>query len=272
VGGLGGTPEYMSPEQAVGAAVDPRSDVYACGALLFHAVTGQQPFTGKHPLEVIMQVADNRPAPAPSTYFPNIPPQLERIIVKALSKAPEERHQSATDLAAELNAFLRGDAPAVAAFRPVTMGAAPPARPSARPGSDAGLRGVPAAVAISSPARTSDRPPPDTLRSRLNAQQGPPSDEAPTPRVVVPAPSSPGEPAPQSIKVGGDPAQADVDPMAVTTALDSVHIREEPAATRRGLDRQVLAKQRKTVPAWAIVVGLVVLAGLAWLVRHLRFG
>ena len=106
VGTVVGTPEYMSPEQARGSPpVDARSDIYACGVLLYQLVTGKLPFRGDSPLEVILQHIERPPDP-PSTLVPDLHPGLERIILRALAKWPGERQPSAAALAEELAAVL----------------------------------------------------------------------------------------------------------------------------------------------------------------------
>jgi serine/threonine protein kinase len=106
VGTVVGTPEYMSPEQARGVPpVDARSDVYACGVLLYQLVTGKLPFRGDSPIEVILQHIERAPAP-PSAIEPSLHPGLERIILKALAKWPAERQESAQQLADEVAAIL----------------------------------------------------------------------------------------------------------------------------------------------------------------------
>jgi serine/threonine-protein kinase len=267
VGGLVGTPEYMSPEQAVGGAVDARSDLYACGVLLFHAVTGQQPFTGKHPLDVIMQVGDkDKLAPLPSSILPSIPPDLERIIVKAMSKPPEHRYQSAAELAADLGAFLRGGA----------VRAPPSVRPAMGSDPGEGLLAAGGTLMITTP-RISERPPPDTLRSRAaaggQAQNPPPS------RVNVPSPAAFMAPTPP---VAETEPSSDVDPLAQTAAVDSMRQpspettrtpsrgRDEPAETRRGLDRQALSNRRNALPTWVIVLAALVVGTLIGVALYLR--
>jgi eukaryotic-like serine/threonine-protein kinase len=106
VGTVIGTPEYMSPEQARGIPmVDARSDVYACGVLLYQLVTGRLPFTGDSPIDVILQHVEREPVP-PSAMVPSIHPGLERIILTALAKWPAERQQSARMLAEQIAAIL----------------------------------------------------------------------------------------------------------------------------------------------------------------------
>jgi eukaryotic-like serine/threonine-protein kinase len=106
VGTVVGTPEYMSPEQARGVPpVDARSDVYACGVLLYQLVTGKLPFRGDSPIEVILQHIERVPE-RPSAIEPSLHPGLERIILKALAKWPAERQESAQRLADEITAIL----------------------------------------------------------------------------------------------------------------------------------------------------------------------
>ena len=152
VGAIIGTPEYMAPEQATGLPIDARSDVYSCGVLLFHAVTGRAPFTGATPIDVIVQVTQE-PPPRPSTLLPSIHPKLEAIILKALAKLPDNRFQSARELGRELAAILP-ELSGTPGHKPTAAAAA--ARVS-------GLPGVPGEVTISSEGNA--EVPPVTLRS-----------------------------------------------------------------------------------------------------------
>jgi tetratricopeptide (TPR) repeat protein len=120
VGALAGTPAYMSPEQAKGAAeVGPAADVYGLGATLYEALVGEPPFTGAAHL-VLQRVIEDEPRP-PRALNDAIPRDLETICLKCLAKEPHRRYASAAELAADLRRFLQG--------RPV---AARPIRPWAR--------------------------------------------------------------------------------------------------------------------------------------------
>lgn len=85
-----GTPEYMSPEQAQGSTIDGRSDLYAIGILLYELLTGQVPFEGKGPIQVIRQHLMNSPQP-PSELLPGLHPKLEHLILWLLTKNPQQR-------------------------------------------------------------------------------------------------------------------------------------------------------------------------------------
>jgi len=116
-----GTPFYMAPEQAVDARrCDARSDIYALGATLYHLLCGRPPFTGDSAFE-IMQKHVSGACPPPSTLNPETPPQLERIIARAMMKKPEDRYQSAEEMLRDLET-LKAELSGVP-----TSGGAPPA-------------------------------------------------------------------------------------------------------------------------------------------------
>lgn len=96
-----GTPLYLSPEQARGAQVDGRSDLFALGALLYECVAGRPAFSGSNVIEIGAQVLHVDPQP-PSRFNQRVPPELDRLVLKALAKRPEDRFQSADEMAAEL--------------------------------------------------------------------------------------------------------------------------------------------------------------------------
>ncbi|WP_433530790.1 Stk1 family PASTA domain-containing Ser/Thr kinase [Micromonospora sp. CA-263727] len=96
-----GTAQYLSPEQARGEAVDARSDVYAAGCVLFELVCGHPPFVGDSPVSVAYQHVREAP-PTPSDLNPDVTPAVDAIVLKALSKNPLNRYQSAGEMRADL--------------------------------------------------------------------------------------------------------------------------------------------------------------------------
>jgi serine/threonine protein kinase/TolB-like protein/Flp pilus assembly protein TadD len=103
-----GTMGYMSPEQAQGKTkeIDHRSDIFSFGCILFEAITGQRPFTGKDRIEVLNKLI-REPAPPLSSLNPNAPADLQRIVRRCLAKDPEQRYQSIKDVAIELKEVRR---------------------------------------------------------------------------------------------------------------------------------------------------------------------
>jgi serine/threonine-protein kinase len=99
-----GTPLYMAPEQALGQKTDARTDIYACGVVLFQMLTKRLPFEAATPLQVMLKHIE-APAPKPSSLVPNVDPELERICMKALRKKPESRYQTARAMRAKLRAM-----------------------------------------------------------------------------------------------------------------------------------------------------------------------
>ena len=102
-----GTAQYLSPEQARGETVDSRSDVYSTGCLLYELLTGRPPFVGESPVSVAYQHVREQADP-PSTLDPELPPEIDAIVMHALTKPVEERYQSAAAMRADIERFLSG--------------------------------------------------------------------------------------------------------------------------------------------------------------------
>ena len=100
---VSGTPMYMAPEQAVGdRAIDARADIYALGAMMYACLTGQPPFTGENAFAVMMAHARD-PVVPPSQIRPDVPDDLERVVLCCLAKKPGERYPDAKSLARALD-------------------------------------------------------------------------------------------------------------------------------------------------------------------------
>jgi len=111
-----GTAQYLSPEQARGEAVDARSDVYAAGCVLYELLAGEPPFTGDTPVAVAYRHVREDPIP-PSKVNPAIPAALDAVVLKALSKNPLNRYQSAAEMRSDLVRVRSGQNP----MAPVVM-------------------------------------------------------------------------------------------------------------------------------------------------------
>jgi beta-lactam-binding protein with PASTA domain/predicted Ser/Thr protein kinase len=106
-GSIVGTAQYLSPEQARGGEVDPRSDLYSLGVVLYELLTGKTPFDGETPVEIAMKHLSNAPKP-PSKLRPDVPRELDMVVLRALAKNPDERYQSADEMEADLERVARG--------------------------------------------------------------------------------------------------------------------------------------------------------------------
>jgi eukaryotic-like serine/threonine-protein kinase len=103
-----GTAQYFSPEQAQNEPVDARSDLYSLGVVLYELLTGQVPFTGSSPVAIAYRHVKDPPVP-PSRLNPQVPAEMEAIVLRLLAKHPDNRYSSAKELKDDLNRFLRGE-------------------------------------------------------------------------------------------------------------------------------------------------------------------
>src|SRR5213592_1311943 len=106
-GSIIGTAQYLSPEQAKGAPVDQTSDIYSVGIVLYELLTGTVPFTGETPVEIAMKHLSQTPEP-PSAKRPEVPHDLDLVVLRALAKDPADRYQSSEEMDADLARVERG--------------------------------------------------------------------------------------------------------------------------------------------------------------------
>ena len=107
-GSIIGTAQYLSPEQARGAPVEESSDLYSTGVVLYELLTGKVPFTGETPVEIAMKHLSQAPE-APSAIRPEIPRDLDLVVLRALAKEPADRYRSASELDRDLELVARGE-------------------------------------------------------------------------------------------------------------------------------------------------------------------
>lgn len=105
-GSLLGTPHYMAPEQAMATQVDVRTDIYAVGVMLYEGVTGQRPFQANSLFELLHKQVNEQPVP-PRQLRPDLPPDYESVILRAMAKNPDHRFQSTAEMARALEVVSR---------------------------------------------------------------------------------------------------------------------------------------------------------------------
>jgi serine/threonine-protein kinase len=200
-----GTPEYMSPEQATGADLDPRSDLYSMGIILYEMLTGRVPFRAKTMLNVMIMQVEGAPA-KPSIMAEDVHPGLEAVCLRALEKSPDDRFASAREMRAELRAAIGiKDAGAGNSTRPPPMRSVTPSgRPAALVQGDDARGSAKVARASTKEAaakKTSDRPPADSRK------------EAATPKVgSVRSRTQPAKDKPRALAASPAPAAASAQP------------------------------------------------------------
>jgi serine/threonine protein kinase len=160
-----GTFQYMAPEQLEGLEADARTDIFALGVLLYEMTTGQRAFEGGSRTSLIAAIVSSQPAPV-STIQPTTPPALDHVVRKCLEKDPEDRWQSAHDVAGEL-AWISQAGSQAGVAAPVSIRRRAPRPAWRRPSASAERRGN-ASRGASPPSVSSPPPPssPSTFRSR----------------------------------------------------------------------------------------------------------
>ncbi len=135
-GGVVGTPSHMAPEQGLGEKLDGRSDQYAMGVILFEMLTGRLPFTAENPMALMLKHI-NEPTPSPRLFNNSIPAPVESVILRLLSKEPDERYASAGEMVKAIEKAMsgKGDASTIAMPGDSTAGTLPMDSPPGGAGS-----------------------------------------------------------------------------------------------------------------------------------------
>lgn len=178
-----GTLGYMAPEMAQGAGDDPRSDVYALGVMTFELLTGRLPFEG--PALAVVSQHLTKPPPSPRTIDASIPPAVERLVLRALAKHPDDRFPSMRHFIAALEAAAPADAPHLAPAPQPSL--APKPSPPRAP-SPSFPAAVSSADVVDLDARPHAPPPP---ASQAHADEPPPPPMPGEPSRFRPPPDAP---------------------------------------------------------------------------------
>jgi eukaryotic-like serine/threonine-protein kinase len=120
-----GTPDYMAPEQGMTSIVDERVDIYALGVVFYELVTGRRPYRADTPMAVMLK-KNTEPLPRPTSLVPDLPPDVENHLLKALARDPANRFQTMTEMAVSLENFAEGKLPASKAPPAKQPDSAPP--------------------------------------------------------------------------------------------------------------------------------------------------
>ena len=160
-----GTPNYMAPEQVRGHALDGRTDLFSFGVMLYEMTTGEKPFAGNNVTTIIYKIIHENPTP-PRELDVTIHPGLDKVIMKALAKKPEERYQTGAELARELQNYksLGANTDSTQEIPSSSFPAATGAAPSPAQAKPSAKSAAPAAVAGSTPKPRKMQPPPVSMK------------------------------------------------------------------------------------------------------------
>ncbi|MFF7994075.1 protein kinase [Kitasatospora xanthocidica] len=251
-----GTPQYLSPEQALGKPVDARSDLYSVGVMLFEMLTGQLVFDGDSAFSIAYKHVQEEP-PAPSALNRSVTPEVDAFVAQALRKDPAHRFQSAAAMRDEAERLIQaakggGSGHQLQASTPLVINEGP--------------RSVHAAP------QNQQTPPPQYLQ-----QGGQPQYQTPPPAYQTPRPQAPHTPHPQYLQQGGQP-QYQTPPPAYQTPRPQAPHTPHPQYLQQGGPQQAHTPPPQPMPPYqqpkasggcstavvvvGIIIGVLVLAGI----------
>ena len=163
-----GSPQYFSPEQAAGQAPSPASDVYSLGVVMYETLTGKLPYADSHPDDLSRSHRESMPI-SPRRINPDIPPALEQIILKVLSKEPSGRYRTADQLGRVLITFSKGAGLTEPVVPPSVAETIPPQDPTVKPAAGAAAAAV---VRMPDKNKAPGQPSPSLIDELFNVDWG----------------------------------------------------------------------------------------------------
>jgi serine/threonine-protein kinase len=259
-----GTPNYMSPEQCKGGDVDSRTDLYACGVMLFEMLTGRKPFIADDPIQVVRKHLMERPPTLasvdPSTDYGD----FEAVIAKSLAKSPNDRYESAVEMAkaVELAASKATKMSAAALFARAVPESAPPVG-----NQQATMSGwnVPQESGAAIPLSDSAILPDSAVMPPADASPSAPAAMPPLPQAApyAPPPAFSTGPSPAVVPSNGAPNESiQVPPTRPSTAMPAPPS-AKPAAPARGGGQLPFTKKQMMIGAGGLVAVIVIIAFVA---------
>lgn len=247
-----GTPNYMSPEQAVGRPLDARSDIFSLGAILYEMITGHRAFDGADIDEILTKVVKVDP-PLLSSWRPEVSPIMSEIVFRALAKDPSARYQTAGQLRNDLAAF---------AGRPVAPPTSPPGGLAAPvPPRAAAPIPAPGAIAVIGVAVVAFTL---TFAYWYWSHHDEVPSQPPEPAIAAPAQPAQTEPTPPAAAAAVPPAAAEAEPAEAAPPAPLVHA-AQPKAARRAVGRsRAAAPEPLPAPPPPVQPGTLALAIVPW--------